>query len=153
MGAPPMLASEAAGSCTATPVPESLAQADAGPSEAAGAEAPAHGIGFRMPGVREYNTPDLIKQLVPALPGCSVSMDQVACRWRSRAHGRILPQVGFGPSSGMTRKTSLEVCLDALWAQVSIARPEHAWVSAIPEDCWGGLLDEREERPRKYNRW
>ena len=100
------------------------------------------------PVVRMYSTPQLLKQLSP--PGCTVTIDIPACRWSARYNGEILPTIGFGPHSGMSRAEALDILLAHVWSMHPGARPDTATVEAIPAEAWDGLLDERLEQPRKY---
>ena len=101
---------------------------------------------------RLFSTPGLLKYILPQAVGCSLSMDQVACRWRARVSGITLPSVGFGPHSGLNRRESLEQALDLMWAHATEPRPDWATIDSVPWEAWQGILDVRVEQPRKYTR-
>ena len=100
--------------------------------------------------VRIYTTPQLLKTLCP--PHGLLSIDIPACRWRARIHGETLPSVGFGPFCPYNRRQALVRILDDMWMSSGDARPASAYVHAVAEAAWDGLLDERVEQPRKYQK-
>ena len=105
----------------------------------------------RAPHVRMYSTPMLLRELSP--PGFTISLDVPGLRWRCRCpDGVTLPSQGFGPTMGTDRKRSLNVMLDVAWATHGGERPPTSRLESIPADRWGGVLDDREEVPRRYNR-
>lgn len=135
------------------------AHADDGPplaiveQDASSVAPPSHArrpILFREPS--RYTTPQILKALVPDMPSTSISLEEPACRWAGKLGGDRLPSVGFGPLSPFDRRQALEQMLDTMWAASGRPRPATAYVSAVAPHAWGGTLDPREERPRKYPR-
>ena len=155
-----------------TPVPEALPPLPAPPTPPLGAasgdalpidDAPSASTGVceaivpvsdepRWASEKIYTTPEVIKTLLPSLPGCSLTMDQVACRYRARAHYVHFGSVGFGPAAGLTRYDALKVAVDLVWANVSEARPSHAEPDTVPWRVWGGIMGARDEKPRRFVR-
>ena len=106
----------------------------------------------RGPIVRMYSTPDLIRTLCP--PGAFVSIDIPGVRWKPTFGSKRLPSVGFGPHGHYNRRTGLAKALDDLWSMHAGQRPASAFLSAIPEEAWQGLLDDNlvEEGRRRAKR-
>ena len=103
----------------------------------------------RRPAVRMYTTPEVLRSLCPSLG--SIYLDIPGCRVRSKFDGEQLPSVCFGPMSGSNRKEAVEKALDNLWSHSEQRRPATSHVDSVPWDVWGGVLDTREEHPRKYS--
>ena len=93
---------------------------------------------------------EILHALIP--PGASLSIDQAACRWRAKYLGQTLPSVGFGPFCTWTRRSGLVHILEVLWMNCPTPRPLTAYIESVPEANWEGLLDDRVEHPRKYQR-
>ena len=97
-------------------------------------------------------TPEMLRSLVPQLKGYTVLLDEDQCRWVSKADGVLMPSQSFGPRSGRSRSETLEAALVALWARAGQDRPLDTIVENIEPTWWEGILDAREERPRKWAR-
>ena len=101
------------------------------------------------PRVVLFRTPvEALEGLSP--PGVRLSIDQNSCRWRGRFNGVDLPSVSFGPKSGNSRRQSLELMLEQAWIHTGAARPAHPRVDDVDPAAWDGVLDDREEKPKKY---
>lgn len=102
---------------------------------------------------RQYTTPEIIRSLLPPLPGFALRIDVPGCRWQGTANGERIPSFGFGPTQ-TTRSRALEAALNHMWdcAPLSTVRQRHQFVAYVPYHMWGGLLDVVDERPRKYIR-
>lgn len=87
----------------------------------------------RAPSIKVYSTLELLKSLRPVWG--SIGIDVLACRFRAKFNGEVLPAVGFGPCCMRNRSTASEAVLADSWSRHSGPRPASAFVDAIPHEA------------------
>ena len=96
-------------------------------------------------------TPKTLRDLAPPSRNTTLSMDQLALRFRGKVDGVTAPSIGFGPR-GASRAAALDDILDRMWHMAGLPRPAETKVANLPSDILEGILAPRTERPKKYQR-